>query len=355
MAESVLKWQVITDAKALRALGSMWQQLAEQCHCQFVFNSPEWILTWLDTYWQPQWQLRCLAGFEGEQLVAFLPLYIQPCQNPFELSRAFPLGAGEPEKAEIASEYVDCLVHSNYKDDAILKFQSFIDELSVDSVEWRAALNEQLICQVIKHNPRVSNVGRYIVNTELWEQSQLTKNSQKKIARLTNKLNNAKAKFAWVEPENHDVVWDKLASFHQARWQKKGHLGAFISSDFHKFHKAYREQAQSIKMSCLLIDEEVIAIHYYFSSNDTLYFYQSGWLDSEFSAFSPSYMLHLWSIKHCEEKFYDFMMANKSESYKQQFLGQLEPMQNLHIIKSKKKAFVVKIINKLLHKIATSK
>jgi CelD/BcsL family acetyltransferase involved in cellulose biosynthesis len=355
MAEQFLQWQIISDVKALSALQPKWQSLIEKCDCQHVFNSPEWLLTWMQVYWQPKWQLHSLAGFDDEQLVAFLPLYIQPSKNSYQLSQALPLGIGEPEVAEVASEYIDCLAHPDYTPDIIDKLRSFISELPVDFIGWRAALNDQIICQAIAPKPDKSNVGRYLVNTESWKQSNLSKNNQKKIARLSNKLMKANATCSWLEPEQYDTYWEKLVSFHQARWQHKGYSGAFIASEFNQFHQLFRAQSSGIKMSCLTVGGHVVAIHYYFSSNNTLYFYQSGWQQGHYSAFSPSYMLHLWSIEHCEEKYYDFMMAGKSASYKQQFLGEFEPMQNLRIIKSKKKAFVAKIVNKLLHKIVKQK
>ena len=59
--------------------------------------------------WQPDYILHIILVYEGAELVALLPLYIQA-----HTRTCWFLGSGEPEDEEVASEYLDFIVQDSH-------------------------------------------------------------------------------------------------------------------------------------------------------------------------------------------------------------------------------------------------
>ena len=209
-----------------------------------------------------------------------------------------------------------------------------IDMLNIDQIIWRANLNTAQINKLLAtadEDFKRSPLARFIIATNNWQLSQLSKNNRSRYQRSIKQLENINAHFCWVSPEDYPAYLLKLAQYHQVRWQAHGCLGAFAEQSFKDFHQTIIQKCFSskVRMSAIVIDDTPIAINYYFIDNRTLYFYQSGWDTVNYAKFSIGMALHLWSIDNNPREFYDFMMGATNNSYKLKFKTMTYPMNNI--------------------------
>jgi hypothetical protein len=315
-----IEWLLVEDITCLKEHIEQWQQLILETESN-LFCSPEWIITWIKTYWQPSWQLKTIIGFENKELVAIAPLYIQPSKTLISIAKLLPLGQGEPEESEVLSEFQDIvLLHKN--ESIYNELANKILSLPFDSLYCNTLLPDSNWHRVLASfkNATFTNTGqRYLIASNQDYLLTLSKNNRTKWKRCNNKLEKLNAQCLWVSEENYGKYWRQLILFHQQRWNKKGKLGAFFHDDFIKFHETF-QLSKNIKISVLLIDQKPIAINYYLHDDNTLYFYQCGWDEEDNANLSPGFSLHIWSILNNPLKNYDFMAGDKNDRYKNAFV-----------------------------------
>jgi len=342
-----IEWSVLENIELLYQIENEWHKLAKQSKDK-LFVSPAWLLPWIKTYWQPNWSLKVITGYCNNQLVVFVPLYLQRSRHIFGCNKLIPLGQGEPETAEVSSEYQDILtsipIEEAAKDIAIQ-----ITKIGYDYFRWRSLLNTANLLTVVRYinNCTTTLSGkRYCIKFINGERPKLSRNNRQKWNKCLNQLNSVDTKFHWVAEEQHNKYWQTLKQFHQARWQTKSQLGAFHSACFNQFHELYQSKS-SILMSALSINNQTVAINYYFLHQDTLYFYQCGW-HSEYAHYSPGFTLHQWSINQNKTNRYDFMMAGLKSTYKSKYgCNEVHDMYNTTQVKNQFKHLLSKVLGKL--------
>lgn len=320
-------------------------------HNKNFFMTQPWLDSWYLQYWQKNDQLCSLAIFDQNKLIALAPFYIKVEDHfPF-LKTLYLLGQGEPEHASVASEYVDIFIEKSYQHATLSLLIAHINTLNIDLISIRAVLANDHIVSLIKQIPgqlQTRNFSRYFVQTEQWHSQKLSKNTRARLKRSSNQFQKLNTQVKWLANEELQSLWPMLHNFHQMRWHKKGADGAFLSDDFNSFHITFIKNHPSSVAACgIFIDNQVIAINYYLADHDCYYFYQSGWDEVNYAKLSPGLFLHAWAIEHCPVKYYDFMMGGLKNSYKSKFAGTTEPMQSLLLIKSPKKYFIKRLINKI--------
>ena len=349
-----IQWQLITDFASLDTIAHQWQELLQQFSTASPFSSPQWLLTWHQIYWQSNWELTTLVGYVDNNLVAILPCYVQHSLQWPHIKVLYPLGQGEPEEAEVSSEYCDAIIAQKYEAIALPELQKKLAEFDVDRIYWRAALQSShikgLLESVFKYTA-VTTHSRYCVERTKWTLQNLSKNTRARYKRSNNQLKKVNATYHWVKPEAYKIYIAKLIEYHQNLWESRGNKGAFVHADFNRFHEEFRAKS-SIKISAISVDNNPIAINYYFFDETTLYFYQCGWDSEGYANFSLGLSLHLWSIENCSYQYYDFMMGELKNSYKEKFDAHREPMANLEIKVNPKKVFLHKLVHKVFSLIA---
>jgi len=328
-----------------------WEKLNHTSSNYNLFKDPQWVFSWINTFWQNNWHLKVLTAWYNDELIAIAPFYYQQVNSIFSIKKVYPLGQGEAEDKEISTEYLEILFNEKYQERLIPKFQHWILNLNADQLNWSALLHHSPTRNILINHKHTSynEATRYLVECSKWTTDSLSKNMRSRYRRGLNQLDKLNAKIAWVEQGDFDHYWQLMKNFHQKRWKRKDKKGAFCSDDFNKFHAEFREKSpKSVAMSAVLINDKPIAIHYYFSDTTTLYFYQSGWNEKEYSHLSPGLILHLWTIENNNRSKYDFMMGKKQDSYKAKFATQQLPMYNITINFSPIKLIILRILKKLL-------
>lgn len=344
-----LNFQAITTTEQL---SSLWR-LHQSTFKTTVFNSPAWLMNWLEHYWLPQWQLCCYAIFDQEKLISFAPFYIQPKKHRFGLSILYPLGQGEPEQSEVASEFIDILILSGYEKSVIALLEIELKTLRIDQILWRANLENSHINKLLtlyKNNANANNFTRFIVKKDGWALNLLSKNNRSRYKRSLNQLKKINADFCWVAPENYQKYFNILAQYHQIRWHKQDKLGAFTEQNFTDFHHGLMQPktVNMVKMTAVIIQDIPVAINYYLVDDNTLYFYQCGWDITRYAKLSLGLALHIWTIEHSPLKYYDFMMGDNQDSYKAKFGAVTYPMKNLDVRIKPWRVKLNKFVDKLL-------
>ena len=348
-----INWVELTQVEELDQIRTQWDHLNQTQHSVNVFNSTSWVFSWIKTFWQRNWHLRVLTAWHNKKLVAIAPLYYQ--QSNFLFKSLYPLGQGEAEEKELASEYLDILINDNAHDNITAKIRPYISQwiqgLHADQLSWQALLPKSNAREIITHlnaQSRISTATRYRVDCQSWLPDTLSKNMRSRYRRGINQLNKLEAKIDWVQAEDVEHYWLTMKAFHQSRWQNKDKKGAFYSDEFNQFHAAFRQKSpKSIAVSAIWVNDTPIALHYYFVDATTLYFYQSGWNETQYSQLSPGLILHLWTIENNNKAFYDFMMGKAQGSYKAKFATQQQPMTNITITFNPIKVMIYRILKKI--------
>jgi hypothetical protein len=346
-----ITWQLINNVNELHEIEEQWQSLMLESSNSTPFSSPKWILNWYQIYWQNNWELSTLAGYINNKLVVLFPSYTQHSTQWPYIKVMFPLGQGEPEETEISSEYCDVIVSEGLESIILPELLSKLTALNVDQVIWRAVLQNSHIIKLLERAYEYKSITshyRYRIDCSKWTLQELSKNTRSRYKRSNNQLKKKNAKFHWVNSEDYTRYTTVLIEYHQSLWESRGKKGAFSHENFKLFHSKYRNQ-HSVKISAITVDNTPIAINYYFSDDTTLYFYQCGWDSNNYANFSLGLALHLWSIKNCHHKYYDFMMGDIKHSYKSKYGAQQEPMFNMVIKISPRKIFIHKLIRKIIY------
>jgi hypothetical protein len=352
MNNKSISWHVIEDILELKKMSKQWECLAENSINNTLFSSPHWILNWYEVYWQKNWKLHVIVGFHNKKLVAMLPTYIQRSTSWPHISILYPLGQGEPAEAEVSSEYCDILLLPEYFEQVTTELSEQVSQITVDQIIWHSVLVSSVITKLLAKLHNVSSPAtnyRYCIDRSNWCIKKLSKNTRSRYKRSYNQLSNLDYKFQWISPDEYDTYAQYMIEYHQARWNKKGKLGAFAQQNFQLFHQKFMQVSEKkcVNISALIVNNKPIAINYYLTNGSTLYFYQCGWDEVNYSYLSPGLSLHLWSIENAKQPFYDFMKGELTDSYKSKFGCKQQPMTNIIIPIHNWKLMINKLIVKL--------
>ncbi|GGW86943.1 GNAT family N-acetyltransferase [Alteromonas halophila] len=326
MSSHDVNWSIISEIEDLQALWEKWDTLLANTPLDQLFNSSDWLINWIASYWEQHWQLSVHTAWSNKELVAIIPLYHQSDTTERKSAVSYPLGQGEPEHMEVASEYLDIIVsptwYSVLKEDIYRRIQR-----NSNVLKWRAAMKGAYILDLLQGTEHISSPAtRYLTENKKFELSMLSKNTRAQHNRALNKLKkNYQYSFRWVAPDEAFTIFDILSELHTQRWQSIGKTGAFTDNAFLTFHRQFI-QHRHCAFSVLEVEGKIIAINYYFTKKGILYFYQSGWNNKDFQHLSPGLLLHCWSIKNTEHETYDFMMGAAKHSYKSKLSTSMLPM-----------------------------
>jgi len=344
-----ITWRLISNISELYEIKEQWQAICQKLSSTTLFSSPTWVLNWHHVYWQENWQLSTLAGYINDELVVVFPSYIQHSKQWPYLKVMYALGQGEPEEAEISSEYCDVIISPDFESIILPNLQEKLAAFNVDKIIWNAALQNSHIIKLLEkvyvYTP-IFNHNRYRIKCSNWKLQDLSKNTRSRYKRSNNQLNKINAEFNWINSDDYGKYATFLIEYHQILWESRGHKGAFSHPNFLSFHDKYIN-AESVKISAIIVDDIPIAVNYYFGDDTTLYFYQSGWDSKNYANFSLGLSLHLWSIENCHHKYYDFMMGDINDSYKSKYGAQQELMTNIAIKIKPRKVIINMVTNKI--------
>jgi CelD/BcsL family acetyltransferase involved in cellulose biosynthesis len=249
----------------------------------------------------------------GNELIAVLPLYVQRQRvlGPIGISLLRPVGTG----GDTSPDYLGPLIAADYEKEAEIELARFLSsETSGWDVLRLSDLNstttfETAIAKACE--PRGWRVRRgvsaaisYVSLPKSWDDYL---NSLSRERRYT--IRNTRRKFEAL-PESRffvmsdsallDQAIDRLIELHHRRWEEKDEPHAFSSPRYVAFHRELMHACLEktwLRMYCLELAGEIIAIYYCYRFRDTVYYFQGGF-DPARSKLRPGLVLMGYAIEH---------------------------------------------------------
>jgi len=236
---STINWNTITTIERLKKIKKPWEKLNKIANNDCFFTSPDWLLLWVEIFWQPKWKLHVIVAFRDKQLVLLVPFYIHYVNNTKTLRF---LGTGEIEIEEISSEYLDILCIKGYQSESLKRLSKEIILFShlFQSIKFEHFLDNSLISQLF-HSLRNhfysknTNIGtRYLikVSASSWENylnNLPIKSFKAKLQRSQKRFFNLENASYRILHETSEIlaIYPEMVKLHQHSWSKKGKPGAF--------------------------------------------------------------------------------------------------------------------------------
>lgn len=312
--------ECIETIEGISSIGSELDRLSS-----VPFLKTPWMVAWLESY-RPQFEsIKFLVCRNHGEPVAFLPLVLRR-----SLQRGRQLvfvGSGKTcaDFMTIAGEAVCPKVIDTF---AIWFWdnRSEWDLLELDGVQSDDSLIHSLVknlsqkgCQSVELSALATWRTELPENWKSFE-TMLSKNSRKKFRRLARGLEEAGAKFRYVDDqESLEQGLSILKELHTKRWVSLGEDGCFAAPNFEKFvdrlaHAHFRQG--TLRLVWLELEGQPIAADIAFVSGNGLFTYQGG-IDPEQLKWEPGRAILRCQIERAMDEgleFIDFLRGD--EGYK---------------------------------------
>lgn len=318
----------------LLSLRDEWERLILSSYNPSITQSWEWMKTWWDVYGKER-KLLVLCAYQDDTLVGIAPLSIGRERTShfkcLKYKTIWFLGSGKTKDRGVVSDYLDFIVEKGNEKRCIKGFLEYLsnhigwDEIILENISaesdslgllQRFAKEYGLNYNIINETPTIliklpKSWDEYLKSTSGSLRYKI-KRGRKEFAKLGGTYG-----FVEKKSELYKVV-EALERLHQYRWSSKGIAGAFSSPEWKTFHmklipllfdKGY------LNLSYLGFGNEIVAVHYGFSFNNRLHFFQSGMIPHQNKHVRLGLLLHSYCIEEaikegCKE--YDFLQIGAS-------------------------------------------
>lgn len=326
------EFRVISSLAGVEELADDWRELWHADPMATIFQCFEWVFTWLDVYSSYVDEIFIVACYSEGALVGLCPFYLRYRNGPgFRQKQLLFVGTGEPERVEVAAEYMNLLSVAGHRRFCLEQVGLALDSrtdigavMLFDLVETRT---QPLLAVLTDRFPRCSlnPVGfNFAVPVSAERLPKTFSVALRKSA--GNKLNRLMRLGGFRLISAHDSATSQrlfraMAELHNRRWQKRGEPGAFAEELFRDFHRRVIElllPLEAVILFGLEINGTIIAVHYCLVSPNRCHYYQGG-IDEDFRPnVSPGLMCHVIAHQECRKRgiaSYD-LMKGSGDDYK---------------------------------------
>lgn len=128
--------------------------------------------------------------------------------------------------------------------------------------------------------------------------------------------------FTWEAGRDIDAAFSRLAALHHARWEPKGEDHAFSSDAYNGFHLDVMRACHArgwLRIHCMELADEIIAMYYCYAWRGTTYYFQGGF-DPRHERLRPGLSLMGYAIEQAiAEGQQHFDMLRGEYEYKKQW------------------------------------
>jgi CelD/BcsL family acetyltransferase involved in cellulose biosynthesis len=305
----------IGDTIRLRSLANRWNNILCQSESDSIFLTWEWVFNWWQVYGGGKELCVLVLRDQHEDIVAIAPFYVRARRilGAVSINEIRFLGTGE----DVSPDYLDFIIKKGFEDEAIKVFVKYLavkngwdvanltdmvsTSFTVRAIQNMAADNGL----IVKTSERA--ICPYIQLLPDWEAyiAGLSKNMRYNIKRrMQNLEKDFKTRyFIWQDIERLEYAMERLSFLHNKRWEQKGSKHGFSSKEYNAFHKAVaREFALKgwLQMSCLELNNEIVAILYDYRYGNKIYYYQGGF-DPSLYKYSLGLVLRAFVIQKAIE------------------------------------------------------
>jgi CelD/BcsL family acetyltransferase involved in cellulose biosynthesis len=301
----------IGDTVKLGSLANKWNNILSQSESDNIFLTWEWVFNWWQVYGGGKELRVLLVKDQHEDIVAIAPFYIhtKTFLSGLSVNEIRFLGTGE----DVSPDYLDFIIKRGFENEAISVFIKYL----VAKNGWHVinltdmlstSLNVKILQKVATDNRLVVESSEratcpYIQLLPDWDEyiKSLSNNMRFNIKRRMRNLEKdfRTRYFVWQDMEGLEYVMGRLSSLHNKRWEQKGAKHGFSSKQYNAFHRAIaREFALKgwLQLSCLELNDEIVAILYDYRYGDKIYYYQGGF-DPSLYKYSPGLVLRAFVIQ----------------------------------------------------------
>ncbi|MEA2568858.1 MAG: hypothetical protein QOI24_859 [Acidobacteriota bacterium] len=256
---------VIATSEELIAIAPEWDELWRRTPSATPFQSPHWVLPWLDAFGAGG-ELAVVASRTDGVLTTLAPLYILRDEESDESLGMF-LGTG-------ISDYLDVLGG----DDVLTPLASLncqlwdLQQLRPASPLLAMPLADGFAENVEDQEPcPVLSLEGEIGSTRLRKNIRYYRRAMSR---------DAAVRVESATEANLDELLDALFALHAARWERRGLPGVLADETTQNFHRdAARRllRAGALRMYATRRDERIVAVFYGFAHGGTVYYYLSGY------------------------------------------------------------------------------
>jgi CelD/BcsL family acetyltransferase involved in cellulose biosynthesis len=299
-----------------------WKDLWLQDPHSTIFQSPEWVTSWLRYLNRKEFQI--LTFRENDRLLGLVPLVISSSLNSPNHHEIRLLGMGvsdyldgvfDPKYGEeIAATCFECLLRK-LKDDDLISFR----QLRVNSPllngfissSWIESVNPDESCPVLKLPINVGDL-KYVLPTHQFQKLSYYQRRLKKHGHIN---------FESICENNFDEVTGKLFQLHKKRWMTKNQVGVLDGECIQEFHKDIMKaflRAGLLRFYALRINQKIVAVIYGYAHRKRFLFYLGGF-DPEFEHLNVGTLMIGYAIEESIREGmleFDFLRGNEPYKYK---------------------------------------
>jgi CelD/BcsL family acetyltransferase involved in cellulose biosynthesis len=306
-SETTLRFEWVTDTDHFLQLRDQWNSLGSSA-IETVFLTHAWLASWLLEL-APSAQLHVMTAWDGDRLVAALPLFGDPKVDRGR--RWVFMGVGT-----LTPNHLDVIAQPGYLPQARTRFAEMLVEKRADwdVVEFGklpadTATAEELAVRFAEAGfataDSVAAACPYCELPASYDEylAGLKKRLRKKIRQTRRWLDEQpdSRKLAVTGTESDSLAaLESLVRIHQARWRGKGYPGAFADPRVVRFHERVVRAAYAagcLRMYVLTVGDDTIAVSYDFRVGSTVQAYLSSF-DEQWSDASPGVLLRSYVIEH---------------------------------------------------------
>jgi len=321
----MLSVKEINDHKKFEVLSTEWNDLLSQSEDDNVFLTWEWAYTWWQHFKDGKELFILEVRDQHGLLIGIAPFYVTPVRllKLFSVREIRWLGFGEM----VHPDYLNFIIRKGYENDALTEIFKYLasvqnrwDIINLTDLSENLSVTKHLAAQIedrryqYKETPCATCV--YAVLPQSWETyfKKLKKTLRYNIRMSHSRLNeNFKVKFfSWNRSDSLDVGIEVLAQLHHKRWKSQGINHSFTSDRENGFHKDIATRLYDKKMLrlyCLCLNDEIVAMQYIFSCGNKFYYFQSGF-DPKYSRYSVGTALQAYTLQEAIKegiKEFDFL------------------------------------------------
>lgn len=285
-----LRIQRITTAAALAALEPAWWRLWRAIPDASPFTSPAWLISWWRIF--VPGELRTIAVWRGEDLVALAPLYLE--RGPYGI-RLLPLGIG-------ISDSFDVLLESSAT--SLERAKPVLMQALAAEPDWECLSLEELPPSAaalgLPCPPGCTDVladqsASPILSLASAEDplACLPSRKRRKLRMAQNRVARRDGEVRAIGAEEVDDFLADLGRLHGARWRSRGEDGVLADDLVQQFHAAALPRlvaAGLARLYTLAIEDRVVGAYYGLQHGRTAYAYIGGF-DPDFAFESPGTVL----------------------------------------------------------------
>ena len=277
--------RTVRSLPEIRALAADWADLWLRCREATIFQSPEWLLPWLEVF-QPQ-HLYVIEVRRAMKLVGLAPMFAYRCAEQHVLALA---GAG-------ISDYLDWLIDSHDESQIARTILTHLEEeTGWDSMELTDLPATSALLRTLPSDPALPRVIQAAcpvlrLPATLQDLSKVVPRPQLGVLRAARKRI-CRAGKVWVEIATQatlDEFLDALLRLHRLRWSGKGLPGVLSDTRVQAFHRSAARGLLSrgaLRFYALRFEGAFIACLYALVEQHVLRCYLQGF-DPAYAAFSP--------------------------------------------------------------------